>query len=454
MKATIEQMLAGHEGKTLEFKALLASPEPFLKTVIAFANTAGGTVLFGVEDRTRRVVGVADPLEVEARIANLVSDAIRPRLAPEIEIHSWRRTHLVAVRVFPSSLAPHYLRALGLDQGAFIRVGSTNRQADRAVLDEMRRMAANRCFDEEPLPDLDSEAIDFRAASELFAPLRRLTARDLAVLGLTTRHGGKTVPTVGGVLLFGRSRDERFPDAYLQAGRFGANDRTRILDTADIRVHLPRLLDEALAFLRKHEAVELEISGARHRERWPVPIVALREAIINAVVHADYAQRGAPIRLAIFNDRIEVENPGLLPFGLTVEDILMGVSKLRNRVIGRVFKELGLIEQGGSGIGRMRSACREVGLPEPRFEEIGRHFRVTLFKSPVAAPEADAVEAAILNLLADGRGCTTAEVARIIGRTARTTRTRLAGLVARDLVREVGTGPRDPRRKYYLLAKE
>ncbi|MEI8190808.1 MAG: ATP-binding protein [candidate division NC10 bacterium] len=106
MKATIEQMLAGHEGKTLEFKALLVSPEPFLKTVIAFANTAGGTVLFGVEDRTRRVVGVADPLEVEARIANLVSDAIRPRLAPEIEIHPWRRTHLVAVRVFPSSLAP------------------------------------------------------------------------------------------------------------------------------------------------------------------------------------------------------------------------------------------------------------------------------------------------------------------------------------------------------------
>ncbi|MEI8190807.1 MAG: ATP-binding protein, partial [candidate division NC10 bacterium] len=182
------------------------------------------------------------------------------------------------------------------------------------------------------------------------------------MLGLTTRHGGKTVPTVGGVLLFGRSRDERFPDAYLQAGRFGANDRTRILDTADIRVHLPRLLDEALAFLRKHEAVELEISGARHRERWPVPIVALREAIINAVVHADYAQRGAPIRLAIFNDRIEVENPGLLPFGLTVEDILMGVSKLRNRVIGRVFKELGLIEQWGSGIQRMASACRDAGL--------------------------------------------------------------------------------------------
>jgi predicted HTH transcriptional regulator len=84
MKAAVEQMLARHEGKTIEFKAHLASSEPFLKTVVAFANTAGGTVLFGVEDRTRRVVGVPDPSELESRIANLVSDAVRPRLVPEI----------------------------------------------------------------------------------------------------------------------------------------------------------------------------------------------------------------------------------------------------------------------------------------------------------------------------------------------------------------------------------
>jgi ATP-dependent DNA helicase RecG len=132
---------------TPEFKALLASPEPTLKTIVAFANTAGGTVLFGVEDGTRRVVGVAEPLALDARIANLVADAIRPRLVPDIEIHPWRRTHLVAVHVFPSPVAPHYLKALGPEEGAFIRVGSSNRRADRTALDEMRRMASNRCFD-------------------------------------------------------------------------------------------------------------------------------------------------------------------------------------------------------------------------------------------------------------------------------------------------------------------
>lgn len=233
-------MLAAHEGKTLEFKARLGSPERFLKTVVAFSNTAGGSVLFGVEDRTRRVVGVADPLQLEARIANLVSDAVRPRLVPEIEIHPWRRSHLVAVHVFPSAAAPQYLKALGPEQGVFIRVGSTNRPADRAILDEIRRFATNRSFDEEPLPDLDSEALDFRAASESFGPLRRLTQRDLSVLGLTTRYGGKAVTTVGGLLLFGRARAERFPDAYLQAGRFSGQDRARVLDSTAISTHTCR----------------------------------------------------------------------------------------------------------------------------------------------------------------------------------------------------------------------
>lgn len=454
MKTAIEDLLSRHEGKTLEFKARLGSAIPFLKTVVAFANTSGGTILFGIEDQTRRVIGVQDPLELEAKIANLVTDSVRPRLVPEIEIYPWRRTYLVAVRVFPGFAAPHYLKSLGLEKGTFIRVGSTNRAADQTILDDMRRLASNRSFDEEPLTDLDSEAIDFRAASELFSPIRRLARGELETLGMTTKYRGKSVPTVGGILLFGMDRKTRFPDAYLQVGRFSGKDRTRILDTADIRAHLPGLVDQAVAFLRKHEVVPLEIGADRHREQWPVPLVAIRETLINALVHADYAQRGAPIRLALFDDRIEIENPGLLPFGLTIEDILAGVSKLRNRVIGRVFKELDLIEQWGSGIGRMRAACRKAGLPEPLFEEIGRHFRVTLFKTPAERRDSDPVEAAILELLADGNGHTTAEIASVIGRTPRATRTRLADLISHGLVLEIGKGPRDPKRKYYLMKKE
>jgi len=454
MTARVEQLLAQNEGKTLEFKACLAEPLPFLKTLVAFANSAGGTIIFGVEDKTRRVLGVDDPLDLEARLANLVSDGIRPKLAPDIEIHPWRRTNLLVVRVYPSPVMPHYVRALGPENGVFIRVGSSNRQADRVILDEIRRMAARRSFDEEPLLDLNSEAIDFRAASELFAPVRRLSQQDIEVLGLTVRFRSKRVPTVGGILLFGKNRLRLFPDAYLQAARFGGTDRTRIHDTADFDGPLPALADRAIGFLRKHEAVAIEIKAPRHQERWPVPLIAIREALINALVHADYAQRGAPIRLAVFDDRIEVENPGLLPFGLTIEDIRAGVSKLRNRVIGRVFKELGLIEQWGSGIGRMMAACRQAGLPEPLFEEVGLHFRVTLYKTAGRAEAPDPIEKAILELLDVGSGYTTAQVAKVIGRTPRATRTRLASMVARGLVQEVGRGPQDPKRKYYLAKRE
>ena len=109
----------------------------------------------------------------------------------------------------------------------------------------------------------------------------------------------------------------------------------------------------------------MEIGAVRRKERWNLPPVAVREAVINAVVHADYTQRGAPIRVSIFDDRLQIENPGLLPFGLTVEDLEHGVSKLRNRVIGRVFYALGLIEQWGSGSQRMTAACRGPGSHRP-----------------------------------------------------------------------------------------
>jgi len=444
------ELLKRPEGKTLEYKRDLSSQEGVLKTLIAFANTAGGVVAIGIENETRRVLGVPDVLAVEERLANLVVDTVRPRLVPDIEILPWRKTHVLVVQVYPSAARPHYLERLGPDDGVFIRVGSTNRRADAAQIQEMRRYANHGSFDEQPIPELNSEALHFRAASELFAPLRKLTPSSFHTLRVTTKYQGRDVPTVGGYLLFGRDRFDRFPDAWVQAGRFAGKDRSKLLDSTEIRTPLPRAAEEAIGFVQKHMLRETVIGPARHVERWTVPLVALREAIINAIVHADYAERGAPIRVAVFDDRVEVENPGILPFGLTIEDIQKGVSKLRNRVIGRVFHELGLIEQWGSGIQRMTVACREAGLPAPVLEEIGTHFRVVLSAVPTGPAQFDERDRAILRLLEDGRGRSTAQVAKAVSLSVRATRTRLADLVKRGLVVEVGSGPRDPRRQYFL----
>lgn len=103
----LTELLKRPEGKTIEFKRDLSSTAGVLRTVVAFANTAGGTVLIGVEDGTRHVRGVADPLALEERLASLLSDGIVPRLMPDIEILPWRSTNLLAVQVYPSPSRPH-----------------------------------------------------------------------------------------------------------------------------------------------------------------------------------------------------------------------------------------------------------------------------------------------------------------------------------------------------------
>ena len=445
-------MLRRPEGKTLELKRDLSSPQSFLRTAAAFANTAGGTILIGVTDRTRDVRGVNNPLDLEERAANLISDSIQPRLLPEIEVIRYRDRQLLAVQVHPSASRPHFIKRVGRRSGTYVRVGSTNRQADAQLIDEMRRFAIGEAFDEWPMSEVNSEALDFRVASELFAPVRKLTRRNLETLRLLVPHQGRLVPTVGGMLLFGRDRLDHFPDAWIQAGRFVGTDKATILDQAKLDMHPVRAIEEAISFVEKHSLRGATIGRLRRRDRWNLPPAAVREAIVNAVVHADYSQRGAPIRIAIFDDRLEVENPGLLPFGVTLEDLPLGISKLRNRVLGRVFHELGLVEQWGSGAQRMIAECRDNGLPAPVWEEIGVRLRVTLRTEQIRPLTLDRTDRAILDVLQDGKGRGTREIADQIGLSTRSVRTRLARLVERGLVSVMGTGPHDPRRKYVLVS--
>ena len=449
----LTEVLRRPEGKTLEFKRDLSSPQGFVRTVAAFANTAGGTILVGVTDRTRDIRGIGDALDLEERAANLISDSIQPRILPDLEIISYRNRQLLGVRVHPSASRPHFVKRAGLRSGTYVRIGSTNRQADAQLIAEMQRFAIGETFDEWPIPEANSEALDFRAASESFAPVRKLTRRNLETPRLLTRHQGRLVPTVGGMLLFGRDRLDRFPDAWIQAGRFAGTDKATVLDHVRLDMHPIQAIEEAVAFVEKHSTRGAVIGRVRRRDRWSLPPVAVREAIVNAVVHADYSQRGAPIRVAIFDDRLEVENPGLLPFGLTLEDLPLGISKLRNRVVGRVFHELGLVEQWGSGVQRMISACNDNGLATPVWEEIGFRLRVTVRTGPSRPPRIDVRDRRILDLLGTGEGHGTREIAEAIGLSTRSTRTRLARLVERGLVREAGTGPNDPKRKY-LMALE
>ena len=156
--------------------------------------------------------------------------------------------------------------------------------------------------------------------------------------------------------------------------------------------------------------------------------------------------------MAIFDDRIEVENPGLLAPGMTVADIREGVSRLRNRVIGRVFKELNLIEQWGSGFQRMAASCRAASLPEPLMEEVAFRFRVTFRLERVAEqPEADATEQKIMELIRAGAaegGVSTQQLSGQVGISDRSMRDRLAKLIKVGKIVAVGKSAYDPNKRY------
>jgi len=442
-------ILRKSEGKRLEFKRDLSSPTGLLRTVVAFANTAGGTILIGVEDGSRHVIGVKNPLRMEEKVANLVNDSISARVLPDIELLSFQDTHVLSVQVYPSASRPHFLNSAGPESGIYVRVGSTNRRADSDLVAEMQRFTRGESFDETPVPELDSEALDFRLASELFAKFRKLRKKDLETLRFLTEHQGQRVPTVGGLLLFGHDRLTKFPEAYIQMGRFAGVDKSQILETVDCRLNLVQCVEHAVAFVEKHTTEGIVIGSVRREVAWSLPPRALREAIVNAVAHADYSLRDAPIRIAIFEDRLEVENPGLLPFGLSIDDLPRGVSKLRNRTIGRAFKELELVEQWGSGVQRMIEACETVGLPLPVWEEIGTRLRVTFRTEMTDGTKQDDRDQAILDLLNSDHGYSTKEISEHIGLSTRATRTRLLRLIDSGLVSEVASGPNDPKRRYF-----
>ena len=244
----LKQLLQAQEGKTLEFKRDLSSSTNIMKTLTAFANTAGGIMLIGVED-DHTVLGISgDPLDEEERLCNMIADSIAPRLIPNIELIPYDELTLLAIEVFPSQLRPHYLKQRGEQQGVFVRLGSTNRQADLPLVEELKRTVTGKGFDELPLQEAEAGDIDFSALTEAFKTIRPLAKDDMPKMRLLTRIQDRLVPTVGGMLLFGKRRDHFFPDAWIQCGRFIGTEKIHIFDHIDINVPLPKAVAEIMLF--------------------------------------------------------------------------------------------------------------------------------------------------------------------------------------------------------------
>ena len=173
------------EGKTLELKRDLSSPTKPLRTIAAFANSAGGRLVIGVDD-DGTVVGVADPLAEEERITSLIADRISPQLVPAIDLVTVGETTILVVEVPLSTRRPHFMTDQGPQCGVYIRLGSTTRQADAALVAELERNARGVAFEDMVEPRASLDDLDLTALSELRG--RSTDVDDLVALGLAAKQ--------------------------------------------------------------------------------------------------------------------------------------------------------------------------------------------------------------------------------------------------------------------------
>ncbi len=441
----IEQLLAENEGKTIEFKETARSLNGILKTVVAFANSAGGTIVVGVKDKTKELVGIPEILSEEERMANAITDSILPLLTPDIEIQSIRGKELLIIRV-SHGVGPYYLKAEGPERGVYVRFGSTNRSVDVEMLDSLRLLAKKVSYDELPHPQgyLDTEVM-----KNVFEWVRkRPTPQVLENLGIETSRSGKKYPSNGGVLLFGTNRLLLFPDSLIRCALFAGANREKILDQIDIDTPLPLAADRIIAFIERNISKESHIGRMQRKDVSQYPSVAIREAVMNTLLHTDYAMTGCHIQIAIFNDRIEFTNPGGLPFGQTIEKALAGSSRIRNRVIARVFRELHLIEQWGSGLRRIMESCKEQGLKSPLIEELNNQFRLTLYLEQVKKMVVSPWGENLLEYLKKENAISAKSAMKLWKVSARTTRIRLKQLQEKGVIVRIGTSENDPSASY------
>ncbi len=376
----VEELLKRPESKTLEFKRDISSLGPILKTVIAFANTAGGTLVIGISPNGE-LLGVKDIFQTEEKIANSIADNIRPQILPDIEISTVKGKDLLVIKV-AHWRAPFYLKKEGFPNGVYIRLGTTSRPAGTELLRELQRSVLTASFDQQPVNDTDKHDLNRAQIIKSFELVdKKINEQKLRSMGVLVPLGQKLVPSIGGLILFGKKqlRKIMFPESRVSCARFLGNTKTDILDQYEVEGTLVDAVEEVPKFIARNTRQMAEIKEIRRKNIPEYSPIAIREALINALAHADYSLSGSHIQIAIFDDRLEIQNPGMFPFGFTFEDLKSGVSRIRNKAIVRVFHELQLMEEWGSGYKRIIESCEKGGYPDPKWEELGTNIRVTFY---------------------------------------------------------------------------
>lgn len=461
-------------------RAMREMPSDLPETLSAFSNTSeGGVVLLGIDEAGGfTITGVEDVERVSSRVAQACRDELEPPISAVLSSDEvdGKRIVIVEVPELPPHEKPCFIKSRGLVNGAFLRIGGTNRKLtgyETAVLMANRGQPAEdaRAAGSATVDDLDPNLVSAMIArvrarrGPAFAGVDDATV--LRRLGVLTVAG---VPTMAGLLALGRFPQQFFPQLDMTFSFFAQPDReplpdgTRFLDSASVDGPMPAMLDEALRRIRlnmRHRAV---IQGAGRVDVPDYPETALREALSNAMMHRDYSglAHGTQVRIEMFSDRIEIESPGGLYGPVSTETLQAGdsVSSSRNAVLAKLLEDVvgtdgeAIVENRGSGIATMQRALRDARLGPPEFIDQVRRFTVrfrnaTLVDDATFAwiesldqPGLSERQVAALALARQGATLTNARYRAVAGCDAATATRDLGDLRDRGLLRKLGAGHR------------
>ncbi len=467
-------LLAGGEGPQVAFARERARLDELAETLVAFANGHGGTLVLGVAGRARpKIEGLADPAAARELLLEAALACTPPLVLP-LPREARAEAGAALVLTVPAGLSQVY----SLHGKYLRRQGATNQpltpDALRRLLLERGDTSWERGSPEgASLGELDPAKVDGYArrlgpgAEE--DPMGLLYRRGCVRKGEGARLQDEAaaglrptpyVPTNGGLLLFARRVEARYPQAELTLVHYKGRELADAFEREDVRDTLVEAVRRAERWLMEHMRKGSRMVGLERQDWSQFPPGAVREALVNAVAHRDYSVRGEGIRVALFSDRLEVYSPGRLPGHVTVENIV-AERYSRNESLVQVLADFGLIERLGYGIDRMLRQMADAGLPPPAFRETAAGFLVTLQGQPLEGLGPDGVDtrewarmglnerqiAAMLHLAAEHRITNRDLQERYAEVSGETIRRDLADLVERGLLLKVG----DKRATYYIL---
>jgi ATP-dependent DNA helicase RecG len=408
----IRSLIKQGESITLEFKVSTAKLQATFATICAFLNGKGGTVLIGVKDKGQ-IIGqdVTDSTRLE--IANEIKK-IEPAASIDIDyVKIEEDKFVIAIHVNAADHAPYIY-----DGRAFQRSESQTCKMSQHRYEQLlvKRSQLNHSWEtfiaeDYTIDDLDKDEIYHtihNGITEKRIPASIAKESVEKILRQLKLMRDKKLKRAA-VVLFGKETESEYPQCWLKMARFQGTDKSgNFIDNQQVYCNVFRMLEGADNFLRKHLPITSYFKPNQFRriDKPVLPILAVREALVNAICHRDYTSHAGYVSMAIFDDRVEIWSNGTLPNELKIEDLKRKHdSVLRNKLIAKIFYLRGYIERWGTGTIKMLDLCKENAIPTPRFAERTGGFVVTFkFAEPIgvykkAKPELTSRQREILKLL-------------------------------------------------------